>query len=471
MERSRFLAAAVFLLTFADGMSGQAPPKIDFEQDVLPLLRQNCVGCHGPAVQNGGLRLDRRSSAMKPFSRRIVPGNSANSFVYHRLADNQFGPQMPPTGALKPEQVATIQHWIDQGAEWPDKFANEVDRAPTNPDAVAMVEALHKGDLAGFLKSATAKPELLNARGPEGSTPFMYAVLYANATTVAQLMKMGANPNLPNDANATALMWAAHDLEKTRLLVSHGAEVNARSDDFRTPLMIAARIPGGTPVVRFLLEHGANPNPNPRPETQSSPLLDAATAGDGASFELLMQHGANIKWDAEEILTMAVVQKCRRCLDLAVAKTTYKDAYTNALQDSAFEGDAAAMRVMLDHGADPKAFDVFGHTALMYAAAADDLPLDAVKLLVARGADVNAKSQHPNSGDTGLTVLDMAKQHGKTPVVEFLVASGAKSSVAMPVVLEPRFKNELRGAIQDSIPAATARGCQFCEELRMRVVP
>ena len=444
-------------------MSGQAPAKVDFEQDVLPLLRQNCVGCHGPAVQNGGLRLDRRSSAMKPLSRRIVPGSSANSFVYHRVSDNQFGAPMPPTGPLKPEQVATIQHWIDQGAEWPDKFANEVDRAPSDPEAVAMVDALHKGDLAGFMKSAAAKPEVLNARGPEGSTPFMYAVLYANAATVARLLKMGANPNLHNDTNATALMWAAHDLEKTRLLVDHGAEVNARSDDFRTPLMIAARTPAGTSIVQYLLKHGANPNPNARPDTASSPLLDAATAGNAASFELLMQHGANIKADAEEIMTMAVVQKCRRCLELTVAKTMDKDVYTNALQDSAFEGDAAAMRVMLDHGADPKAFDVFGHTALMYAAASDDLPLDAVKLLVARGADVNAKSQHANSGDTGLTVLDMAKQHGKTPVLEFLVASGAKESVATPVVLEPRFKNELRGAIQDSIPLLQRSDVNFAK--------
>jgi hypothetical protein len=40
-----------------------------------------------------------------------------------------------------------------------------------------MVEALHTGDLTGFMKFAAEDPKLLNARGPEGSTPFMYAVL------------------------------------------------------------------------------------------------------------------------------------------------------------------------------------------------------------------------------------------------------------------------------------------------------
>jgi len=34
---------------------GQAPAKVDFAKDVQPLLRQNCVGCHGPMKQNGGI--------------------------------------------------------------------------------------------------------------------------------------------------------------------------------------------------------------------------------------------------------------------------------------------------------------------------------------------------------------------------------------------------------------------------------
>ena len=130
---------------------------------------------------------------MKVVSRRIVPGNSANSLVYHRVLDSQFGAQMPPTGELKPEQVATIKNWIDQGAEWPDALANEVDLPPVDAKAVAAVEMLRTGDLAAFLKAVTADPSLLNARGPEGSTPFMYAVIYSNAATVGRLLKMGGD--------------------------------------------------------------------------------------------------------------------------------------------------------------------------------------------------------------------------------------------------------------------------------------
>jgi hypothetical protein len=282
VKRLRFFAVPLCLL-LVGVVFAQVPAKVDFAQDVLPLLRENCVSCHGPMKQSGGKRLDRRSSALKPLSRRIVPGSSANSFVYHRVAGNEFGMQMPPTGELRPEEIATIKTWIDQGAEWPDALANDVDLPPPNPKAVAMVDALHNGSLTVFMKAAVGDPSLLNARGPEGSTPFMYAVLYANAATAAQLLKIGADPDKHNDANATALMWGAKDLEKTRLLVEHGANVNAISDDQRTPLMIAARRPGGAPIVKLLLEHGANPNPNSHPDAASSPLLEAATVGDAAS--------------------------------------------------------------------------------------------------------------------------------------------------------------------------------------------
>jgi hypothetical protein len=96
--RSRFFVVALGLLFSCGGLSAQTPDKVDFEKDVQPLLRQNCVSCHGPKKQKGGMRLDRRSSMLKKFSRRVVPGNSANSIVYHRLVGEDFGPQMPPTG-------------------------------------------------------------------------------------------------------------------------------------------------------------------------------------------------------------------------------------------------------------------------------------------------------------------------------------------------------------------------------------
>ena len=104
--------------------------------------------------------LDRKSSALKRFSRRVIPGSSANSMVYHRLSGEEYGPQMPPKGSLRAEQVAIIKAWIDQGADWPESLANEADLPPLNPQAVGLVESLRKDDLPAFMKAVQADPKL-----------------------------------------------------------------------------------------------------------------------------------------------------------------------------------------------------------------------------------------------------------------------------------------------------------------------
>ena len=185
MSGYRLAQSALCLWIVSGLLPGQTPAKVDFGRDVLPILRQNCVGCHGPAQQVSGLRLDRRSAVLS--RKGVVPGSSANSFLFHRVSGNAYGMQMPPTGALRPEQINTIKTWIDQGADWPDSLANEAELPPVNPKAVAMVEALRTGDQQGFAKLLAEDSKLLNARGPEGSTPFMYAVLYTGASNLERL--------------------------------------------------------------------------------------------------------------------------------------------------------------------------------------------------------------------------------------------------------------------------------------------
>jgi len=405
------------------------------------------------------MRLDRKSVVLG--RRGVVPGSSENSFLFHRISGNEYGAQMPPTGALRPEQIEIVKKWIEQGAEWPDALSNESEIAPLDSKAVAMVNALVAGDPQAFLKSAAEDPKLLNARGPEGSTPFMYAVLYTGVPALERLLKQGADVNQRNDANATALMWAAGDLEKTRLLVAHGAEVNARSSDLRTPLMVAARCPGNSATVKFLLDRGANPNPNAHPVAESSPLIEAATAGDAASMELLLAKGADAKDAGEFALEMSYTTRCSKCAALLIAKGLDKKGYTILLANIAVLGDVNAVRNALDHGADVNAFDPFGRTPLMYAATSDLLPWDVVKLLVERGADINARDAHKLSGDAGLTVLDMARLHGETPIVQYLVRMGAKTSESHAPVLKARRENTIQAAIQGSVPLIQQADANF----------
>ncbi|HXA50122.1 MAG TPA: ankyrin repeat domain-containing protein [Candidatus Acidoferrum sp.] len=448
--RGSIAQAALCSLTFAGALSAQSSAKPDFAKDVLPILRQNCFGCHGPSQQISGLRLDRKSAVLG--RKAVVPGSSANSFLFHRISGTAYGAQMPPTGALRAEHVNTLKLWIDQGAAWPDSMANEAELPPLNKKAVAMVEMLRTGDLAEFMKSVAQDPKLLNARGPEGSTPFMYAVLYTGVPVLEQLLKKGADPNLKNDAHATALMWVATDLAKTRVLVEHGADVNAISSDLRTPLMVAARRPGNLATVKLLLDRGAKVNPTLHPASESSPLIEAATAGDAAIMELLLARGADAKAGAQQAITMAVSVRCAKCFDLLVARDLAKEAYTGALADVAVLADAKTVKIMLDHGADVNTFDPLGRTPLMYAVTSDLLPLDVVKLMIDRGANVNAKNAHKDGPDSGLTVLDIAKFRGRTPVVDLLVKSGAKASDHSAPILKARSTNTIQSAIQGSLP-------------------
>src|SRR5215831_12407427 len=450
MMRGIVAVSILSLFTFVAAYA-QVPDKIDFARDVQPIFRQNCVTCHGPSQQMNGLRVDRKSSVFS--GRRVVSRSLENSFLYRRLVgSSEFGSQMPPTGPLKPEQVEVVKRWVEQGAEWPDALANEVELPPINAKAVAMVEALRKGDRRTFMKYAAEDPKLLNARGPEGATPFMYAVLYSDAPMLERLLKQGADPNKQNDANATALMWAAVDPGKTKVLLDHGAEVNARSDDSRTPLMVAATRQGNSATVRLLLENGANPNPNPKPADAGSPLIDASNAGDPEMMQLLISRGADVKAVGAATMVSSIFNRCVKCLDLIVAKDPDKGAFTAALIGTAPFADAASVRLLLDHGAIVNAVDPFGRTALMYAAVSDLLPLDSVKLLVEHGADVNAKDNHKLGSDSGLTVLDIAKSHGHTPVVDYLEKAGAKSTPQTMPSLKPLASNTVQAAVQRSLP-------------------
>jgi len=239
----------------------QAPTPVDFARDIQPLLRANCYGCHGEALQSGNFRLDRRRDSLPnrvgANNARIVPGNSGASRVYQRVAGSQGGLQMPPTGALRPEEIGTIKAWIDQGAAWPDELDGEQPSPPRDPVATAVLEAIRTGERRRVEQLLKDNPGAARAAGSGGITPLMYAALYRDAASLRQLLELGADPSAHNDAGATALMWAVDDLEIARLLVDRGADPNARSADGRTPLAVAAGRAGGSDVVRLLLDGGA----------------------------------------------------------------------------------------------------------------------------------------------------------------------------------------------------------------------
>ena len=281
----------------ARGASAEEPAKVDFVRDVQPLFKAHCTGCHGPKQQKNGFRLDRRRDAFKGgTANQIGRGNSEASHLYFRLVGDRDGLQMPPDGPLSPEQINVIKAWIDQGAVWPDAASGETPVPPSDPKVTRLMDLLRGDERAAFRKLLREQPQAAKLKGPGGSTPLMYAALYGDAESVRLLLEAGADLNIRNEAGATALMWAADDLDKTRLLIRGGADVNARSDDGRTPLLIAAGRPGSYDVVKLLLDRKANPsqvvNTYRGPMT---PLRLAAEAGDEALLRLLLDRGADAK--------------------------------------------------------------------------------------------------------------------------------------------------------------------------------
>ena len=96
-----------------------------FADQIRPILAARCYRCHGPDVQQNGLRLDSLAAILKgsDSGKVIAPGSSEKSRLVRRLtaADR---PQMPYGGPPLPAvQIDLLRHWIDSGATGPDSTA------------------------------------------------------------------------------------------------------------------------------------------------------------------------------------------------------------------------------------------------------------------------------------------------------------------------------------------------------------
>ncbi len=95
---------------------------IDFESQVLPILREHCVACHGPEAQESKLRLDSMTAALRGGdSGEVVirPGDSAQSHLVERVTTSNATQRMPPDAEpLSEGQLAVLRQWIDDAPQW-----------------------------------------------------------------------------------------------------------------------------------------------------------------------------------------------------------------------------------------------------------------------------------------------------------------------------------------------------------------
>jgi ankyrin repeat protein len=438
---ANFVLSAGFLFT---GLLGaQSPSKIDFRRDIQPLFQERCIGCHGPSQQMGGMRLDRRSSAMAiRGGTTIGPGNAGGSRLYLKLIGTKYGTRMPPTGPLSAEQINLIKNWIDQGAEWPDELSGDKTSGPGDPRAMRIMEALRNGDRQTFARLVGEDGAAVNLKGVGGTTPLMYAALYGDAASVRQLIEAGADTRASNDGGATALMWAIDDPDKALLFLEHGADPNATSAENQTPFSIALAIKAPATVVKLLLEHGANIDV--KGSRGRNPFV--AAGDDEAVLRTLVDHGVEVA-RLSGGLSRAVEGDCGACIEMLI-KPGGKPPVNAGLFQAASSRDARMLKILLDHGANAKfKDDGLGLTALMYAAISEGAPVENVKALIERGADVNVKTVD------GTTALDYALRQGDPAVVQLLRKAGAKEgdASAKPAV-KPKAAASARAAIDRSLP-------------------
>ncbi|MCE9526834.1 MAG: hypothetical protein K8R36_12355, partial [Planctomycetales bacterium] len=120
------------LLTLVVGTLSAAPiaievpardKPVDFEAEVLPVLRANCIACHSERKHEAGLILESPQQIAKggESGPAVVAGMSGESLLL-RVAAHQQETFMPPADnqvgakALTPAQLGLIKLWIDQGA-------------------------------------------------------------------------------------------------------------------------------------------------------------------------------------------------------------------------------------------------------------------------------------------------------------------------------------------------------------------
>jgi Protein of unknown function (DUF1553)/Protein of unknown function (DUF1549)/Planctomycete cytochrome C len=97
-----------------------AEDELRFSRDILPLLSDKCLACHGPDDQHrkADLRLDTREDAT---AHAIVPGDPQKSELMRRILSKDPDEVMPPPShnkKLTPDEIAKFSRWIETGAAW-----------------------------------------------------------------------------------------------------------------------------------------------------------------------------------------------------------------------------------------------------------------------------------------------------------------------------------------------------------------
>jgi len=311
----------------------------------------------------------------------------------------------------------------ETSAEAQDK-ADEAADAEAATAAAKKANDAQKGDLELLAKALGFK-----------DAPYLVAKPKARAGDISFRAPRRIGPEFTG--GMTALLYAAREghMAAVKALVETGANLNEQSADKFTPLIMAITN-GHLDVAKYLLDSGADPKlvtvsgltalyavidvqwaphawfPQPSTDQEKVNYLDLMSE--------LIAKGADVNAPISEKLWFRSFTNDYTWVDPAGAT-----AFWRAAQSS----DTAAMKLLVEHGADPKKATKGGDSPLHAAAGigwaanwsvnAPVNPLDAVKYCVELGDDVNA------ADSKGYTPLHGAAYLGNNDMVEYLVSKGA----------------------------------------------
>jgi ankyrin repeat protein len=252
-----------------------------------------------------------------------------------------------------------------------------------------------------------ADPALVNARFADRSMPLHIAAnQWFNRSkrdpkleVLRYLLEHGAEVNVRDKEGRTPLYLAKswYDVSGMRLLIEHGADVNAADVKDQTPLHIrgatSSTAPRAVRAVRLLLQHGANPNAK---DHHNRTPLHTVEAGLPA-LKLLVSHGAELEPVDEDGRTPLHYAAKRQSEEVAFlieqgARLNIQDreglSPLHLTVSGGFGGDCA--QPLLDAGAATNIRNCQGMTPLHLAAMYNCL--DGARRLVAAGADPKAEA-------------------------------------------------------------------------------
>jgi ankyrin repeat protein len=236
---------------------------------------------------------------------------------------------------------------------------------PTREAALAaLLEAAVKGNAEQLRAVLDEYPDVINERGllrgHSGMRTALHHAADTNEDAVRLLLERGADPNIRDEGDwAFPIHFAAEKgtLPLVKLLVEHGADTNGEGDYHELGVIGWAcawdYVPPRPELVAYLLAHGSRHT-----------IFSAVAIGD---CDAIRQIGATSPDEIER--RMDLTNRRRRPVHLAVVKK-----------------QPAALAVLLDLGADPDTLDESGMTALDQAALRGELEM--AQMLLERGAQV-----------------------------------------------------------------------------------